>query len=230
MQHDMPIFLSVDGSFDKQGVATTTVSIIAPDIRYTDNPQSHDWQNRMAKILIIRSWRLPRRWGTGIVDINMAESLAFIIGEYTIPSGIPIIYITDSNNARTLQWNIKNLDDFTHRKKVRQVKQGIEYSIANHLEYLTNEWPHLDQLSILMQRAYNKGVEMCTRWASQHDNTDVQHVQIEHFPRHSCFDSIRHPYDNDDMSSNGTSTSDEEEQSNMIMKQMEKPDTILTKA
>jgi hypothetical protein len=63
-----------------------------------------------------------------------------------------------------------------------------------------------------MQRAYNKGVEICTRWASQHDNTDVQHVQIEHFPRHSCSDSICHPYDNDDMSSNGTSSSDEEEQ------------------
>jgi hypothetical protein len=125
MQHNMPIFLSVDDSFDKQGVANTTASIVAPDIRYTDNPQSHDWQNKMAEILIIRSWRLPRRWGTGIVDINMAESLAFIIGEYTFPSGIPIINITDSNNARTLQRNIKSLDDFTHTKFDKSKRHSV---------------------------------------------------------------------------------------------------------
>jgi hypothetical protein len=29
----------------------------------------------------------------------MAETLGFIIGEYTIPVDMPIIYITDSNNA-----------------------------------------------------------------------------------------------------------------------------------
>jgi hypothetical protein len=67
----------------------------------------------------------------------MAETLGFIFGEYTLPSHLPAIYITDSNNARTLQRNIKNIEDFTHRKKIRKIKQGINYSIANHLEYLT---------------------------------------------------------------------------------------------
>jgi hypothetical protein len=67
--------------------------------------------------------------------------MGFIIGEYTIPSDTPIIYITDSNNARTLQWNIKNSHKFTHRKMIRGVKQGIDHSIANQLEYLTSKWP-----------------------------------------------------------------------------------------
>jgi hypothetical protein len=62
--------------------------------------------------------------------INMAKAIGFIIGEYAIPSDLPIIYITDSNNARTLQRNIKNQDMFTHQKMIRNVKQGIDHSIA----------------------------------------------------------------------------------------------------
>jgi hypothetical protein len=33
----------------------------------------------------------------------MAESIGLIIGEYTIPSDLPVIYITDSNNTRPLK-------------------------------------------------------------------------------------------------------------------------------
>ena len=64
----------------------------------------------------------------------MAEALGFIIGEYTIPAEIPVIYVTDSNNARCLQKRIRNSDTYTDRKIVRSIKQGINYSIANHLE------------------------------------------------------------------------------------------------
>jgi hypothetical protein len=46
----------------------------------------------------------------------MAETMGFIIGEYTVPETLPIIYVTDSNNARTLQRNLKNGKDFTHHK------------------------------------------------------------------------------------------------------------------
>jgi hypothetical protein len=63
----------------------------------------------------------------------MAKALGFIIGKYTIPVDQPIIYITDSNNARTLQQNISNGDKFTHQKMFRNVKQGIDHSITNHL-------------------------------------------------------------------------------------------------
>jgi len=103
MQHDLPVFVSIDGSIDDSTVATTSISIVAPDIRDTDEKDSIAWQNRLAKVLLIRSWRLPKYWGTVKASINMAESLGFIIGEYIIPPDLPIIYITDSNNARTLQ-------------------------------------------------------------------------------------------------------------------------------
>ena len=139
MQHDLPIFTSIDGSLDRNGIATVTMCIIAPDIKDTDETGSSNWQSRFAKILLICSWCLPKHLGTSPPCINMAESLSFIIGEYTIPTDFPIIYITDSNNARALQKRAHNSHYFTHWKKVRCVKQGIEYSIASHLEYLTSK-------------------------------------------------------------------------------------------
>jgi len=54
----------------------------------------------------------------------MAESIGFILGEYTIPAHLPIIYITDSNNARTLQRRVRHINNYTHRQRVRQIKQG----------------------------------------------------------------------------------------------------------
>jgi len=83
-QHDLPIFVSIDESIDDSNVATTSISIVAPDIRDTDEKGSMAWQNRLAKVLLIRSWQLPKYWGTVKASINMAESLGFIIGEYTI--------------------------------------------------------------------------------------------------------------------------------------------------
>jgi hypothetical protein len=99
-QHDLPIFVSIDGSLNNKK-ATVSISIIAPDIR--DNDINNEWQNRIAKPLLIRSWELLNQWGTSNTCINMAEALGFIIGEYTVPPDLPIIYITDSNNAWTLQ-------------------------------------------------------------------------------------------------------------------------------
>jgi hypothetical protein len=165
LKHDLPIFVSLDGSRDEQGIATISMSIVAPDIREEDEPDSSHWQHRIAKILLIRSWRLPKSWGTSDVCINMAESIGFILGEYTIPSDLPIIYITDSNNARTLQKRIKNKDDCTHRNMVRHVKQGIDCSITNHLEYLTSKWPADEQLSGYAKRLYHRGENTCYLWA-----------------------------------------------------------------
>ena len=102
-QHNLPIFVSIDGSLQDE-IATVSVSIIAPHILNMDT--AHEWQYRPAKVLLIRSWRLPQRWGTVHSCINMAEAFGFIIGEYTIASDLlPIIYVTDSNNARTVQCN-----------------------------------------------------------------------------------------------------------------------------
>jgi len=52
-QHDLAIFVSIDGSLDSTGVATTTISVIAPDIRETDSRQACEWQHRIAKVLLI---------------------------------------------------------------------------------------------------------------------------------------------------------------------------------
>jgi len=145
--HDLPICLSIDGSLGEDEVATTTVSIVAPDIRETDAIDGGEWQDRIAKVLLIRSCRLPMKWGTSNTSINMAESIGFLLGEYMIPSDYPIIYVTDSNNARSLQCNLTNMHNYTHRYNVRHVKQGIDYAIANHFEYLTKRWPRKYQLS-----------------------------------------------------------------------------------
>jgi len=128
-----------------------------------------------ARILLICSWELPTFWGTEKVCINMAETLGFIIGDYTIPSELPIIYITDSNNAKMLLRRLKNFEGLTHRKKVRAVKQGINYSLANHFEFLSSQWPHEDQLSTYAKRIFKRGEEVCKRWAMkkhQHNTSE----------------------------------------------------------
>ena len=97
----------------------------------------------------------------------MAEAIGFILGDYTIPADLPVIYITDSNNARTLQRKIKCGDTLTHRQKVRQVMQRIDSSIAHHLEYLTSKWPSEDQLCEHTKDMYRRGAEICRIWAEQ---------------------------------------------------------------
>jgi hypothetical protein len=164
-QHDLPIFISIDGSKSDDGVATVSISIVAPDIKETD--LNTEWQDRRAKVLLIRSWRLPCQWGTGETCINMAETCGLLLGEYTVPANMPIIYITDSNNARTLQRNLKNSITFTHRKMIRTVKQGIDYSIASHLEHLTSKWPAADIQTAHAKAMYQRGEAVCKFWAEQ---------------------------------------------------------------
>jgi hypothetical protein len=101
----------------------------------------------------------------------MAESLGFVLGAHTIPPGIPIMYVTDSNNARTLQRNLANPHLFTHRKMVRKVKQGIDHAIANHLQLLTPP-QHNWQDNSYEQELYGNGHENCQSWARLlNDNT-----------------------------------------------------------
>lgn len=137
--HDLPFFVSIDRSL-KDGFAKVSVSIIILDVLDLDIDM--EWQMRLSKVFIMRSWRLPRHWGTGETCINMAEAMDFIIGEYTIPADMPIIYITDSSNA-----HMQNGETFTHCKMIQCNKQGIDHSLANHLEYLTAKWPREEHLS-----------------------------------------------------------------------------------
>ena len=174
-QHDLPMFVSMDGSLER-GVATISISVVAPDI--SDSDEAQEWQDRPAKILLIRSWRLPSQWGTGLASINMAEAVGFILGDYTIPADLPVIYITDSNNARTLQRKVKCGDSLTHRQKIRQVMQGIDSSIANHLEYLTSKWPSEDQLSEHTKDMYRRGEDICNLWAKQEKIPNIDYQEI----------------------------------------------------
>lgn len=46
-------------------------------------------------------------------------------------------------------------------------KQGINQSIANHLELLTAKWPKKEQLSNFAIEMYNRREEVCKIWANQ---------------------------------------------------------------
>lgn len=152
LEHDLPVFVSIDGSLDDQGIATVSITVVAPDIRECDI--ALEWKDGIAKPLLVWSWRLPSLWGNTKVCINMAESIGFILDDYTIPPDIPVIDITDSNNARTLQRNLMSLDQYTHRQKIHNIMQGIDSSIAGHLDHLTQNWVKFDQLSDYHQRLY----------------------------------------------------------------------------
>jgi len=187
--HDLPIFIGIDGSL-KDDFAIVSICIVAPNILLTD--YDNEWHSRPPKILLIRTWKLPKQWGTSQTCINMAETLGFIIGEYSIPSDLPIIFITNSNNARTLQRNLKNNDSFTHRKLIRQVKQGIEHSIANHLEHLTKNWPKIEQLYPYTLELYKKGEEICKIWARVGNNPSnicSHNFSTEHSTEYNSDDS-----------------------------------------
>jgi hypothetical protein len=41
------------------------------------------------------------------------------------------------------------------------VKQGINHSIANHIEYLTSRWMIEDQLNTHTKETYKRGMEVC---------------------------------------------------------------------
>lgn len=74
-----------------------------------------EWKEKLAKSLLICSWHLPWSiWGASQVCINMVESIGFILGDYSIPAHILVIYITDCNNACTLQSNLTSFEQYTH--------------------------------------------------------------------------------------------------------------------
>jgi len=99
-QLNLPAFISIDASLEGTS-DTTSVNIVIPDVQPEDVEK--EWQHCPAKTILTRIWKLPSQWGTGTTCINMAEALGFIIGDYTIPHNMPVMYITDSDNARTLQ-------------------------------------------------------------------------------------------------------------------------------
>ena len=83
---------------------------------------------------------------------------------------------------------------------MRTVKQGIDYSIANHLEYLTSKWPRPEQMSLSSREMYRRGEELCQSWTKQ-VNTPKPTMFIDD----STADSIE-PWDEDDSTVESTSS------------------------
>jgi L-lactate utilization protein LutC len=100
----------------------------------------------------------------------MAESLGFIIGEYTAPLTGPS-YILQTLIMRGHSKKRLEPEDLTHRKKIRRMKQGTDYSIASHLEFLTSKWLTEDNLDEFKKRLNKKGEEVCRSWASNGKDT-----------------------------------------------------------
>ncbi len=61
------------------------------------------------------------------------------------------------------------------------MKQGIDYSIANHLEHLTWQWAPIGQMAASMQRLYENGINICQQWTRQSDVT-LQQVGCQRNP------------------------------------------------
>ncbi len=150
----------------------------------------------------------------------MAETLGFILGEYTIPSYLPIMYITDSQNARTLQRNVKHIDSFTHRQKIRKVKQGIDHSIANHLEYLTQRWIRQEHLSAYALNLYRRAEQICDSWSSRQSMRSLKYAQYLHSPRehHNAIEAIS----SDDSLINSISSHEQQQNNRLPLRQDEK--------
>jgi hypothetical protein len=51
LQHDLPVFISIDGSLDDDGIATVSISVVASDIKESDS--ALEWKDRIAKVLLI---------------------------------------------------------------------------------------------------------------------------------------------------------------------------------
>jgi hypothetical protein len=161
--HGLPVLVSIDGSYNKQQ-ATTAITIIAPDIRPDDIAQ--EWEDRVGIVLLVRSILLPIQWGTNEVSINIAEAYGFLLAEYTIPINCPVIYITDSQNARGMHYNIIHRDSLTHRQRIRQLGQGISQSLVNHFEHLIQQRPAIEEFDEETVGRIEKGRIACIRWAT----------------------------------------------------------------
>ena len=54
-------------------------------------------------------------------------------------------------------------------KLIRSVKQGIDHSIANHIENLTSRWMREDQINTHTKEVYERGMGVYKIWAKQHN-------------------------------------------------------------
>ncbi len=93
------------------------------------------------------------------------------------------------------------LEELTHRTYIRNIKQGIDSSIASHLEYLTSRWPREETLSDYTRRLYHCGEELCKYWALP--NKDKTRIGLDNFGDLECI----HEQYNDDFNDTSSSSS-----------------------
>jgi len=182
-QSQLPLFIGVDGGFDN-GLATVSVVIAKPDTRATD--QANEWEDRLAKPLLIRFMQLPAFLGASPITINMAETLGLIIADYSIPHKHPTIIITDSQNARTLQRNLFFQDNFTHRQLTRKLRFGISHSLSAHLNMLTTMRLPIEDLPPELELIQQAGIQLLKKWANTTTPTSKQDNSQQH--EHESYD------------------------------------------
>ena len=78
-----------------------------------------------------------------------------------------------------MQRNLTCLHMYTHRKQIRCIKQGIESSIANHLEFLTSKWPKPGDISDYYRKLYQRETRVCKIWADANDSNNAYSEEIE---------------------------------------------------
>ena len=175
-RHGLPLAIAIDGSYSNQR-ATTNISIISPDIHEEDT--GNEWQDRLGIILLSRSIILPERWGYNESTINMAESLGILMSEYSLPSATPAMYITDSQNARSLHYNLNKGQDLTNCSLIRKVLQGIHQPIANQLSYALSQRYKEEDLCYEMHNRLIKGQQTCQEWCSKTTQLDTTTLPLD---------------------------------------------------
>jgi len=133
-----PLIIATDASYKPKTLphaqqthnATAALVMIAVDNR---NP-NQSWKDKATIPLMARLHHLPQGYGTTETSINVAELLAIIMAEETIPKDYPYIIITDSQVAFDHAKQIRNETQMTHRQYIRQVIPSISRTLSHRLK------------------------------------------------------------------------------------------------
>ncbi len=109
----------------------------------------------------------------------MAESLGILLSEYSLPIASPAMYITDSQNARSLHYNLNKGQDLTNCFLNRKVLQGIHQPIANQLSYALSQRYKEEDLCYEMYNRLIKGQQTCQEWCTKATQPDTTKLPLD---------------------------------------------------
>jgi len=152
-QYKSPLIIATDASYKPKTLphakqthnATAAAVMIAVDNRHPDQ----SWKDKPTIPLLARLHHLPQGYGTTETSINVAELLAIIIAEETIPTDYPYILITDSQVAFNHAKQIRNETQMTHRQYLRQIIPSISRTLSHRLKQAYSMHQSPDNLEAL---------------------------------------------------------------------------------